>query len=146
VVVVGQDQLSGEFEIRPGGDFLSPGVGRVYVTRMTADQLAADLTTRLAGVLASPRVSVVVVSRAPISVSVIGEVKSPGRYELKDGEGLLDALARGGGLTPYANDNAIYLIHRNATGPRIRYRYRDLTSPGTGGRAELQTGDVVVVE
>jgi polysaccharide export outer membrane protein len=146
VVVVGQEQLSGEFEIRPAGDFLAPGVGRLYVTRMTADQLSAELTRRLAGVLAAPRVSVVVVSRAPTSVSVIGEVKTPGRYDLKDGEGLLDALARAGGLTPYANENAIYVIRRQGTGPRVRYRYRDLTAPAASGQTELRNGDAVVVE
>jgi polysaccharide export outer membrane protein len=146
VVVTGQETLSGEFEIRPSGDFLSPAIGRLFVTNMTTDQLAAELTRRLTGVLAAPRVSVVLVSRAATSVSVIGEVKSPGRYELKDGEGLLDALARAGGLTPFAKEDSIYVIRRNRPGPRVRYRYRDLTAPLTGGPTELRYGDVVVVE
>jgi polysaccharide export outer membrane protein len=145
VVVQGQDQLSGEFEVRPGGDFLVPAIGRVVAAGKTPDALAAELTTRLTGVLAAPHVSVLFISRPLPYVSVLGEVKTPGRYELHEGEGLLDVLARAGGITAFASSDGIYLLRKNKPGPRIRFRYDELTATANR-RFELGNGDVVVVE
>ena len=40
--------------------------------------------------------------RSQESVTLIGEVRFPGRYDIKRGETLVSVLARAGGLTPYA--------------------------------------------
>lgn len=147
VVVFGQDALSGEFDVRPSGDVVLPGGGGTFVAAgKTAEQLAADVQHRLRGLIAEPRVTVVVALRRPPSVSVLGEVRTPGRFEISPGEGVLPALARAGGFTPFADPNRIFVV-RAGSGHRIRFRYDDLTSArGASAGFVLRSGDVVVVE
>jgi polysaccharide biosynthesis/export protein len=147
VVVHGQDAMSGEFEVRPGGDIVLPVAGRVNAAGTTPEQLSSAVRERLRGVLADPLVTVVVAVRRPMGVSVIGEVRTPGRYEMRDGETMVDALARAGGLTPFADADKVFLVRRSQPGPRIRFRYSDFAEGSPSSiRFQLKDGDVVVVE
>lgn len=146
VVVYGQETLSGEFEVRPGGDLVLPVAGRVRAAGLTAAALAQQVTRQLDGKLVAPQVTVVLASRRVPGVSVLGEVRTPGRFELREGEGILDALARAGGLTPFADPDEVYLI-RKGHDRRIRFRYDDLiAAKPVSVRFPLMDGDVVVVE
>jgi polysaccharide export outer membrane protein len=146
IVVSGQEAMSGEFEVRPGGEFVLPVAGRFRTTGLTANALAAELQKRLAGILAKPYVTVVIASRKPATVSVLGEVRTPGRFELREREGVLEALARAGGLTPFADEDAVFVIRRGQS-PRVRFKYSDLAAGAPASlNYELLDGDIVVVE
>jgi len=146
VIVHGQDTMSGEFEIRPAGELVMPVAGRVPAKGSTPSQLAQAVTERLRGVVQDPHVTVVLAVRPPLSISVLGEVQTAGRYELRDGEGVLEALARAGGLSPFADRDAIYVIRRDQN-RRVRFRYDDLVRGEPNSVAfKLEDGDVVVVE
>jgi polysaccharide export outer membrane protein len=136
--------MSGEFEVRPAGELLLPVSGRVMAVGLTAPELAQQLTTRLRGLLADPRVTVVIAARRAANVSLLGEVRAPGRFELREGEGILEALARAGGMTPFADEDRIFVVRRGLPS-RVRFRFRDLVA-GRGNAFELLDGDVVVVE
>lgn len=147
VAVLNQDPMSGDFEVRPGGEILLPVLGKIEAAGRTADELAATITARLRGLVNDPRVTVVVSSRHVSNVSVLGEVRTPGRYDIRDGDGVLDALARAGGLTEFADGDSIFVIRRGMPAPRIRFRYRDLTAADKVSTGfVLQDTDVVVVE
>ena len=47
-------------------------------------------------------------------VSVLGEVKNPGMYKIKDRATVLDAIAMAGGLTEYAKKDKIMVIRVDA--------------------------------
>jgi polysaccharide export outer membrane protein len=147
VVVAGQDTMSGEVEVRPGGELILPVAGRFRAVGLTPEALAQELTKRLEGVVVRPIVTVVLVSRKPPSVTVLGEVRTPGRFEMRDGEGVLEALARAGGLTPFADEDSVFVLRRHQQNPRVRFRYSDLAAavPSSIG-FELIDGDVVVAE
>jgi polysaccharide export outer membrane protein len=147
VVVFGQDTLSGEFEIRPAGDLVLPVAGRVVARGKTLEALAAEVSGKLRGALANPKVTIVIASRRPPNVSVIGEITTPGRYDLREGDGVLDALARAGGFTTFADRDKVFVLRRVPKTERIRFRYQDLIAavPSSVG-FELRDGDVVVVE
>lgn len=53
------------------------------------------------------------VEKAP-SVTVIGEVRHPGKYILQDGMRLSDIIEKAGGYTPYAYPKALILIRESA--------------------------------
>jgi polysaccharide biosynthesis/export protein len=144
VAVAGQETMSGEFEVRPAGELLLPVIGRVMAVGLTATELAEQLKGRLRGLLADPHVTVVISARRLANISLLGEVRAPGRFELREGEGILEALARGGGLTPFADEDRIFVVRRGLPS-RVRFRFRDLVA-GHGNRFELLDGDVVVVE
>jgi polysaccharide biosynthesis/export protein len=147
VIVHGQDTMTGEFEIRPAGEIVMPVAGRVNAAGRTPTQLAQAVTERLRGVLQDPRVTAVLAARPLLAISVLGEVQTPGRYELRDGEGVLEALARAGGLSPFADQDAIYVVRRDQQSARVRFRYRELAQgePSSVG-FRLEDGDIVIVE
>lgn len=147
VVVAGQTDMSGEFDVRPSGEVMLPTAGRFNTAGRTPEALAAEVTNRLRGVLADPRVNILLAVRPQPTVSVLGEVKTPGRFTLNNNEGMLDLLARAGGLSMFANEDAIYVIQRANPGPRIRFRYSDLAAADPASlRFRLHDGDVVIVE
>lgn len=147
VVVKNQAQLSGEFVVRENGAYLQPLVGDVEVEGLSLEQAASRLTEKLQGILTAPVVAISISRPRPLLVSVVGEVRQPGNFELPAGDGVLEAIARAGGLTEFAADDDIYVLRRAPERQRVRFRYADLT----GGTAKstgflLRDGDVVVVD
>jgi len=78
-----------------------------------------------------------------IRVSVMGEVKQPGTFWIKDGGTLLDALAVAGGPTDQANLKAIRISHTDRKTFEIVNLERVLTGQDT--LAPLEPGDVILV-
>ena len=147
VLVAEQQALSGTFTVGPDGGYIQPVVGNVVINGLTTKEAAQQLTARLAGILVRPQVTISVTKRRPIRVSVLGEVQHPGRYELPYEEGILAAIAMGGGLTEFADKDSIYVVRREPHLLRIRFRMRDLAGPeATSARFRLNDSDVVVVE
>lgn len=147
VLVAQQDNLSGRFVIGPDGRYAHPIVGSVALNGLTLAEATQYLTQRLAGILVQPQVTISLVKRRPIRVSVLGEVKTAGRFDLEQDESILTALARAGGLTDFADQDSIYVIRREPRLLRIRFRLRDLAgSEPTSSKFRLQDGDVVMAE
>ena len=62
-------------------------------------------------------------------VDVVGAVRRPGLYRLKDGSRVADAVARAGGPTPKAQIELLNLAARIADGEQIVVPRRGLASP-----------------
>jgi polysaccharide export outer membrane protein len=94
----------------------------------------------------APVVSVWISKTTSIRVSVVGEVKTPGTYELTRDRGLLPALALAGWLTEFAHSDRVFVV-RVRTNERIRFRVQDITTAEPhAAQFQLADGDVVVVE
>jgi polysaccharide biosynthesis/export protein len=148
VSVKNQPALSGEFLVGDRGEYSQPTVGTVSVGGKTTAMVVAELQNSLTGVLVKPEVTVSIIKIAAVRVNVVGEVKTPGSYELTRSRGIMSALATAGWLTEFANKNRIFVIRTEGTGiQRIRFRAAELTAaePHAIG-FRLQDGDVVVVE
>lgn len=139
--------------VREDGKISLPFLRDVDVAGAEPAELARRLEVKLAAFITSPIVTVVVHERRPLRVSVLGKVTRPGVYDLEPGAGVLHALAAAGGLTPFANDDGVYVLRKGywsdgeQAPARIRFRYAELAS----GKAPaavfyLRVGDVVVVE
>ncbi len=145
ITVVGQVALSGTQTVGADGSVVIPDLGTVPLDGTTVEQANARIEQRLLSILQSPKVSVVVVTRM-IEVSLLGEVRTPGKYALQSGDGVANAIALAGGLTEYANSSAIYLI-RSGEPYRIRFRMKSLLRGGDSARAfALRDGDILLVE
>lgn len=138
--------------VREDGKIAMPLVGDVDVDGVAPAELAHRLEVKLKAFVNSPYVTVVVNERRPLRVSVLGKVVRPGVYDLGHGAGVLHALAAAGGLTPFADENAIFVIRSGywADSPapaRIRFTYQDLTrGKAPAALFSLRAGDVVVAE
>ena len=112
------------------------------LTNAQAEELTAQ---RLMNILKAPKVSILVVTRF-LEVSVLGEVRNPGKYPVQSGDGVANAIALAGGITEFGNSNEIYLV-RDAEPLRIRFRLRDLLRGGDSARRfALRDGDILVVK
>ena len=148
VSVRNQPALSGDFVVGDRGEYSQPTLGAVSVGGKTTGTVVAELQNSLTGVLVKPEVTVSIVKIAAVRVNVVGEVKTPGSYELTRSRGVMSALATAGWLTEFANRDRIFVIRtEGAALQRIRFRAADLTAaePHSIG-FRLQDGDVVVVE
>jgi polysaccharide biosynthesis/export protein len=147
VLVRGHAQLSGEFEVRADGSYVQPIVGTISVAGKTPTEAATAISKRLSGVLERPEVSVAALAPRAPTISVLGQVTEPGRFEISRDEGVLSAIARAKGLTIFADRDAIYVLRKEPRTTRIRFRYGDLTAGQKRSfDFRLRDGDVVVVE
>jgi polysaccharide export outer membrane protein len=136
--------------VRPDGKISLPLLNDVEAAGRTPMQLQASLTRALAAYIEVPEVSVIVREVHSFKVSVIGQVKTPGRYELTRRVTVLDVLAMSGGFTEFADRGGIVVLRREgATTHQIHFAYDKLTS-GTGpnGGQEtflVQRDDIILV-
>jgi competence protein ComEA len=69
---------------------------------------------------------------APLFVNVVGAVRRPGLYRLKEGARVADAVTRAGGPTPKAQIELVNLAARIADGEQIVVPRRGLGAPAAG--------------
>ena len=139
--------------VRPDGKISMPLIGEVQANGLSANELSAQIASRLKHFKDNPVVTVTVREVNSYYIYVLGEVAKPGKFQLKSLTTVLQAVAIAGGFSVYAAKNRLQVIRkvnydakREASEIRIPVRYDDLVS-GTGpvGNFILKTGDVVVV-
>jgi polysaccharide export outer membrane protein len=137
--------LSQNVQIRPDGKITLPYVGDMPAAGLTPTALRDAITQSLKEYIASPTVTVMVVETQPQTVSVLGEVNSPGVHPLKHQMTVLDALAAAGGFGDFANTKNI-LIKRNTKNgvDTLRFNYKDAIKPDAKP-FYLQPGDIIIV-
>jgi polysaccharide export outer membrane protein len=107
-VTVYQDkELDRTVPVRPDGKISLPLIGEMAASGKSAMELAKEIAQRLKQFVADPTVTVVVKEVNSPKVSVIGEVKNPNIYKIKDRATLIDIIALAGGTTDYSKKKAI---------------------------------------
>ena len=93
--------------VRPDGKISLPLIGEMAASGKTPTELKNEIAQKLKQFVAEPTVTVVVKEVNSPKVSVIGEVKNPNMYKIKDKTTLLDAIALAGGLTEYSKKKVV---------------------------------------
>lgn len=146
VEVRGQDKMTGEFVVRDDGQYYQPQFGSIKVGGFTPSATGVMIANLLRGIVIDPRVYVSISKPAPIKVNVVGEVKTPGTYELTRDRTVLGALSAAGWINEFAHSDSIFVV-RASDKSRVRFRVSDITSPeGPASRFRLRDGDGVIVE
>ena len=137
-------ELQKTVPVRPDGKISLPLVNDVIAAGLTPMELRDHLTEKIAAFVQNPDVSVVVREIRSLKVSVIGQVRSPGRYDLKGPSTVLDALALAGGFTDFAARRKITILR--TTGERLRFDYdAAISKRGAKSNHVVKPGDVIVV-
>ena len=147
IAVWNNTAMSRAVPVRPDGKISLPLLNDVQAAGLTPMQLRDVLAGKLTAYIPRPEVSVIVREVHSFKVSVIGEVKKAGQYELKSRATVLDLIALAGGLTPFASPSRIVVLRQEGTTTtRIPFNYKKATS-STPPREDvaLQPGDVIVV-
>ncbi len=106
VIVFGEEDLSGEFEVDGTGAVSLPLIGQVHARGQTLRRFERAVEAKLRdGYLTDPRVSAEVLKYRPFDI--IGEVKAAGEYPFASGMHVLNAVALAGGYTYRANKSRV---------------------------------------
>ena len=95
-----------EEQISADGSIAFPLIGRVQIGGQTVGDAAETIAARLRkGFLTNPQVSVSVLTYAPMTFTILGQVGGPGTYEIPPTQSLTlpMAVARAGGNTRIGN-------------------------------------------
>jgi len=112
VVVWKEPQLSGPVKVRPDGVVTLPLINEVQVAGLTTAQLRDLLEKKYKDFIASPFVSVRVEAVASSEIFLIGRVARPAPYPATGKDTVIQLIARGGGLTMFANPRNIRIVRR----------------------------------
>jgi polysaccharide export outer membrane protein len=111
-----QAELSTEPVVRPDGNISIPLIGELRASGKTCVELEGEIGKRLSEYVVDPVVNVIVKQVNSAKVSVLGEVKEPGVYPIKDRATVIDAVAYAGGFTEYAKRNKVTVIRNTPSG------------------------------
>lgn len=118
VIVFGEQDLSGEFDVSGSGMVALPLIGQVRARGLTLSEFEDAVETKLRdGYLTNPRVSVEVMNYRPFYI--YGEVAEPGQYPYTSGMTVLNAVAVAGGYTYRADQSDVYITR--GEGDEVEY-------------------------
>jgi polysaccharide export outer membrane protein len=139
--------LSRVVPVRPDGKISLPLLDDVQAAGLTPVELRDQLGKRLVEYIPTPEVSVVVREVHSFKVSVMGQVKLPGRYELRSKTTIFDVLALAGGFNDFADKTRLLIIRQDGgTIKRYLFNYSKFVSgEDIKQYAFLQPGDLIVV-
>jgi polysaccharide biosynthesis/export protein len=142
-----EDTLKKEVLVRPDGGMSYPLIGEVQAAGKTVLEIREEIAKRLERFIPDPAVSVAILKIGSQRIYVIGRVNKPGEFPIGRYVDVLQALSMAGGLTPFADSNAIRVMRREGD--------RQIVLPFEYGRVvrgqkveqniQLRGGDVVVV-
>jgi len=100
-----------------------PVVGQIYVGGLTKRECESRIREKILPYMASTENPIVTVKMASFKVTVAGEVKSPGVFNVDQEKiSVIEALARAGDLTIYGKRENVLLIREDATGEKSIHR------------------------
>jgi polysaccharide export outer membrane protein len=131
------------------GTIRIPLAGNVQVGGLSAETAArrVEQAFKDGGFFVDPHVTLTVTQSLSQRVSVLGEVKTPGRYPVDAKTNIVDLLAQAGGETEFAS-NTVYVLRTDAAGVVKRYpvNLKGLIDSGTSAPTQLlRGGDSVYV-
>ena len=97
VLVFGQPDLSGEATVDQSGNLRLPIIGDIHAVNLSLGELEKSIEQSLEqGYVRRPKVSVKIAEYRPIYV--LGMVRTPGLYPFQQGQSVLAAITRAGGI------------------------------------------------
>jgi protein involved in polysaccharide export with SLBB domain len=104
ISVYGDTALTGTTIVQSDGTIQYPLIGRVYVLGQTAAEARDTVAKAMSKYLKHPSVSLSVSQQGLMNVMVMGNVKTAGKYALRGGAHLSDAIAAAAGVATVNGD------------------------------------------
>jgi len=147
--VFGQPDMDTVLGVADDGTIRVPLAGAIPVGGLSPESAArrVEKAFKDGGFFIDPHVTLTVTQSLSQRVSVLGEVKTPGRYPVDAKTTIIDLLAQAGGETEFASDT-VYVLRPDATGTVKRYPVSVKGLVGSGPLTPtqlLRAGDSVYV-
>lgn len=134
--VYGQSELTNEYIVEPNGSISLPLVGTVGAAGFTSQEVKKMIVEKLQpDYMVNPQVSVEVTGFR--SMYVLGEVRTPGKYEYVPNMTVMQAVALAGGYTYRANEGNAE-VTRHVKGALNTFTVDDKTM--------LKPGDTILIK
>jgi len=147
VFVWKEPDLTTTVVIRPDGRISLPLANELEASGKTAIELQQEITEKLRQFIAQPVVNVMVKQVNSLKISVLGEVRKPNVYRIKNRVTVLDAIAMAGGFTDLARPNRVIVLRNAPAGPqRIKVNVKQAVAEENSTPIYLQSLDTVYVE
>ena len=147
VFVWKEPELTTTVVVRPDGKISLPLANEIEANGKTAGELRAEITERLNQYVTQPVVSVMVKQVNSLKISVLGEVRKPDMYRIKNRVTVLEAIAMAGGFTDLAKPTRVIVIRNGAAGPqRIKINIKQVVEDERTAPFYLEPLDTVYVE
>ncbi len=143
----GTNQGVSGYTVDSDGNIDFPVVGKIHVGGMTREEVATAVKNKLESedLVKNP---VVTVEFLNLTIDVLGEVKTPGRYNIdKDEVTVLDALSMAGDLTITGKRDTVLVLRREGGKQKVyALNMNQGTQIYSSPAYYLQQGDVVYVK
>jgi len=132
--------------VPPNGRINYPLIGQILVAGRTTEEIEKDISKKLAEYIIDPKVTVQINQVHSLKFMAIGEVVSPGIYEMTRRMSMSEGLARAGYFNKYGKRDNVSLLRLQPNGqPKvIKVNMKDVEK----GKAEdlyLVPGDTIFV-
>jgi polysaccharide export outer membrane protein len=148
VTVYQHPDLSSVMRVNQNGSISFPLLGKVEVAGMSPGEVESSIAQRLeeAGFVKSAQVSLIIEEYHSQQVSVLGQVRSPGKYPIESGNGVIDMLAKAGGTKDDAADRVSMIKHQDGKVEQLEVDLiRILHKGDLGHDVEVGHGDIIYV-
>lgn len=102
--------------IPPDGMISYPQIGRLQVAGRTVPDIEKEVREKLMEYIIDPQVTVQLVASHSQKIFVVGDVNTPGIYEMTRRMTVTEALARAGYLTKYGDKKKIHVLRMQPDG------------------------------
>ncbi len=133
------DPVTGDYFVQQNGKIQLPFIGLVSVLNRDFQSIQLEIISKYDSIYRDPEITV----QPLYKISILGEVRSPGRYYVTGVEQLMDIIVLAGGETEDSNLNNIYLIRDEE---KINIDATRIIKEGSKlGDFGLQSGDQIYV-
>ena len=138
-------ELAQVVRVSDTGDATLMLLGWLHLDGLTAAEAQALIEDRLkkGNWILDPHVSVIIREYGTQGVSVLGEVKKPGVYQVLGPRNLLDIISEAGGTTPFAAQEAT--VKRRASPEKFTASLSNDPAQLLAHDVELRPGDTVII-
>jgi len=161
IKVFNEDALSNKYTVDSDGTITFPLLGRIQVAGKTTRQIEEQLTKLLAdNIIRNPQVSVEIAQYRSRSIFVLGEVRTPGKYNIEGPMTLLEVIANAGSTTAAASNTIIVQRYKDGLAAAVsapvavgddrwaevtRINLDDLRNGKLSSNLLLQDSDMIIV-
>ena len=147
ISVQGHSELSGTFTVDESGVIDYAPVSDEPVVNITTGELARTITFRVAKYVDNPLVTVSVLDKPEITVTLLGEIAHAGPLKTYLGVTVQEVIQAAGGPTPMADVERVKIVHKNGSDESAEFfnMKRFLTIGNIDSVPRMQPDDVVIL-
>lgn len=145
ITVLGEQDQTRDIVVDEGGKISLPLAKDIQVAGLTTTDAAAAIAQRLSKFIKNPDVTVELTKKALLQVTVAGQVKTPGVYQIERGTRLMQVIGQAGGFIENADTSSVTVTKRGTPKPLSCNMTSFLTGGDEAANALLDNGDVISV-